>query len=242
MNPANERLEHAGGAALAISNAGGEVIISESTKYISKNGRLPTGWAMVTNAGNLKCKKVIHAVGPKYNEGALDHQHEEIQMKLTINSILNLMLEKNWMAVSTPAISTGIYKFPLKRFAMIFWKTVIEFVNNHEDEMKNRKIILCNFDDDTTNTLLEFVPKYFIAKTKDDEDQSDKEDNQKLHKNKKKHKKKSKDSDDENNDEEEVKRWKKCNFKIKDRSHQRKNETENKNIWKSWCEEKSDGN
>ena len=75
---------------------------------------------MMTNPGNLKCKGVIHAVGPRYCEGALDHQHEEIQMKLTINSILNLMLEKNCMAVSIPAISTGIYRFPLKKFAMIF--------------------------------------------------------------------------------------------------------------------------
>ena len=79
-------------------------------------------------------------------------------------------------------------------------------MNNNEDKMKNRKIILCNFDDETTNTLLEFVPKFLKANTKDDEDQSDKEDNEKLNKNKKKHKKNSKDSDDENNDEEEVKR------------------------------------
>ena len=63
----------------------------------------------MTNAGNLKCKGVIHAVGPKYNKGAPDHQYEEIQMKITINSILNLMSENNYMAVSIPAISTGIF-------------------------------------------------------------------------------------------------------------------------------------
>ena len=239
VNPANERLEHAGGAALAICNAGGEVILTESTKYIDEHGRLPTGWATTTNAGKLKCKRVIHAVGPRYSEGALDHQHEEIQMKLTINSILNSMLENKCMAISTPAISTGIYRFPLKKFAMIFWKTVIEFVNNNEDKMKNRKIILCNFDDDTTNTLLEFVPKFIKANTKDDEEKSDKEDNEKSNKNKKKHKKKSKDSDDENNDDEEVKRWKKCNSKIKDRSHQRKGE--NLKICKSCYDEKYGG-
>ena len=96
VNPANERLEHVGGAALAICNAGGEVIINESAKYINEHGRLPTGRAIVTKPGYLKCKAVIHAVGPRYSEGALDHQHEEIQMKLTINSILNLMLKNDY--------------------------------------------------------------------------------------------------------------------------------------------------
>ncbi len=81
VNPANELLEHVGGAALAIWNAGGEDIIKESADYINKNGKLPTGRATVTSSGNLKLKGVIHAVGPRYNEGALDHQIEEIQMK-----------------------------------------------------------------------------------------------------------------------------------------------------------------
>ena len=100
---------------------------------------------------------------------------------------------------------------------------------------KNRKIILCNFDDDTTNTLLEAISKYFNSKDTDDEDKLDKEDNEKFHKNKKK----NKDSDDEFNDEEEVKRWKKCSSKIKDRSHQ--SEGENLKICKTWYDEKYGG-
>ena len=232
-------LKHVGGAALAISNAGGEVIQKESDDYINKNKVLSTGWAMITNPGNLKCKGVIHAVGPKYNEGALDNQFEEIQMKNTFNSILNLMLEKDYMAVSIPAISTGIYKFPLNKCAKILIKTMIEFVNTHEEEMKKRKIILCNFDDETTNTLVELVQKYFNENTKVEEEKSNNKDIEKSNRSKKKHKKKSKDSDDENNDEEEVKRWKKCSSKIKDRSHQRKGE--NLKICKSCYDEKYGG-
>ena len=149
------------------------------------------------------------------------------------------MPKNNYMAVSIPAISTGIYRFPLNKYAKILIKEIIEFVNTHEEEMKKRKIILCNFDDETTNTLVELVPKFFNENTKDNEEKSDKEDNEKSNKNKKKHKKKSKDSDDENNDEEEVKRWKKCNSKIKDRSHQRKGE--NLKICKSCYNEKYGG-
>ena len=82
--------------------------------FCKSNLRLPTGWAMVTNAGNLYCNKVIHAVGPRYIEGALDHQHEEIQMKSTIKAILKLVVDNDFKSVSIPAISTGIFKFPLK--------------------------------------------------------------------------------------------------------------------------------
>ena len=81
VNPANEQLEHAGGAAFAIRWAGGDIINDESRSYIKVHCKLPTGCAMVTSAGNLSCKAVIHAVGPRFNEAAIDHTFEEILMK-----------------------------------------------------------------------------------------------------------------------------------------------------------------
>ena len=168
---------------------------------------------MVTSAGDLPCKAVIHAVGPRFNEAAIDHTFEEILMTKTITSILELVVEKNYKSVSIPAISTGIFKFPLTRFAVACTKAIKEFINKNKDKMNNRKIILCNFDDQTTNRLLEIVPKVLQTKEETDDKKSEKDE----------HKKKVKSDDDENEDSEhEVKRCKDCGKKIKDRSHQKK--------------------
>ena len=119
---------------------------------------------MVTSAGDLPCKAVIHAVGPRFNEAAIDHTFEEILMQNTFIAILKLVIKNDYKSVSIPAISTGIFKFPLTRFAVTCTKAIKEFINNHKQEMKNRKVILCNFDDDTTNRLLEVVPKVLESK------------------------------------------------------------------------------
>ena len=123
---------------------------------------------MVTSAGNLPCKAVIHAVGPRFNEAAIDHTFEEILMRNTITAILELVVKNDYKSVSIPAISTGVFKFPLTRFAVQCTKAIKEFINSHEEQMKNRKIILCNFDDDTTKRLLDVVPKVLESKEETD--------------------------------------------------------------------------
>ena len=167
VNPANEQLNHYGGIAYAIRWAGGDVISDESRKYIKENGSLPISWAMVTSAGDLPCKVVIHAVGPKFNEAAIDHTLEEILMTNTITSILELVVDNNYKSVSIPIISTEILKFPSTRFAVICTKAIKEFISKNKNAMNNRKIILCNIDDQTTNKLLEIVPKVLQIKEED---------------------------------------------------------------------------
>ena len=85
---------------------------------------------MVTSAGDLPCKVVIHAVGPKFNEAAIDHTLEEILMTNTITSILELVVDNNYKSVSIPIISTEILKFPSTRFAVICTKAIKEFNQN----------------------------------------------------------------------------------------------------------------
>ncbi len=67
-NAANEDLWHGGGVAGAISRKGGPIIQKESRDYVKKHGRVETGTCGFTSGGNLKCKYVIHAVGPIWND------------------------------------------------------------------------------------------------------------------------------------------------------------------------------
>ena len=76
VNPANEDLNHKGGAAKQIALKGGEVLQKESEEFIKKHKSLPTGEATTTNAGDLPCEKVIHVVGPIYPQNSMRDQKE----------------------------------------------------------------------------------------------------------------------------------------------------------------------
>ena len=158
VNSTREDLKYIEGTSFEIWQAGGNIIKNELKSYIKEHGKLSTGCAMVTSAGNLPWKAVIHAVGPKFNEAATDHTLEDTLMQRTVTSVLEQVIKNNYKSVSIPAISLRISNFPTKEFAKNWTKAIMKFINDHEQEMKNRKLILCNLDDDITNELLETVP------------------------------------------------------------------------------------
>ena len=162
VNPANDQLNHAGGAAIAIASKGGEVIQKESKQYIKKHGCLPTGEAATTNAGDLPCEKVIHVVGPVYPRNNIRDQKQKEQLRNAIKSILCEMKKYNFNSVSFPAISTGVFRFPLELCAIIIGDVLKEAIDNDPEFYKNRRLIICNFDDKTTNKMLEYIPNCFI--------------------------------------------------------------------------------
>src|SRR5574341_1310972 len=98
VNAANSRLQHGGGVAGAIVRKGGRVIQDESDKI----GYVPVGGAVITTAGKLKARHVIHTVGPRMGEG-----DEDNKLKKAINSVLALASEKGFKSISVPAISAG---------------------------------------------------------------------------------------------------------------------------------------
>jgi O-acetyl-ADP-ribose deacetylase len=114
VNPANSHLGNEGGAAKAIEDAGGSVVRNECFEYIQNNGSLPTGKAMITNAGALPCEKVIHVVGPRCEKGKDDISEEKKLLKRVMKEILNLILKHDFKSVCILAVSTGIFGFPLK--------------------------------------------------------------------------------------------------------------------------------
>ncbi len=123
VNAANARLAGGGGVDGAIHRAGGPEIKAECKKI----GGCPTGFAVVTTAGRLKAKWVIHAVGPIY---AGLPQDAEI-LKRTYTNSLRRVVEKECTSVAFPSISTGVYGYPIEHAAPIAMDTCVEFVKSH---------------------------------------------------------------------------------------------------------------
>jgi O-acetyl-ADP-ribose deacetylase len=98
VNAANSYLKHGGGVAGAIVRKGGGIIQKESDKI----GFVPVGSSVITGAGKLPCKAVIHAVGPKMGEG-----DEDAKLRSSVSSSLTLASERNFRSISMPAISLG---------------------------------------------------------------------------------------------------------------------------------------
>jgi len=120
VNPANADLILGGGVAGAIRTKGGPSIQAECNKI----GGTFVGGAVITSAGKLKAKHVIHAVGPRMGEG-----DEDKKLKNTTVNSLKLADENNLKTIAFPAISTGIFGFPIKKCAQIMLSTTIDYLN-----------------------------------------------------------------------------------------------------------------
>lgn len=150
VNAANSQLQHGGGVAWAIVNRGGYVIQRESDKLKF----CPVGNAVITSAGKLKAKYVIHAVGPRMGEG-----DEDAKLRSATLSALKLAGKHKLKSIAFPAISTGIYKFPVDRCADIMLNATIEYCRG---QTGLQKIVFCLYDD---NTFTIFKQKFdLIAK------------------------------------------------------------------------------
>jgi O-acetyl-ADP-ribose deacetylase len=109
VNAANGHLAHGGGVAGVISRAAGPELQKESDLLVQNHGGpFPTGTAVVTTAGKLPFKGVIHAVGPRQGEG-----DEEEKLVRALTAAFACAKEQGWTSVSFPAVSSGIFAVPL---------------------------------------------------------------------------------------------------------------------------------
>ncbi len=136
VNAANKYLSHGGGVAGAIVYAGGYEIQKESNEIVQKRGPLETGDAVITGAGNLPAKFVIHTVGPVWGEGG-----EDEKLRKAVLSVLKLANEKNLQSISIPAISCGIFGFPKERGTRIIYETIKKFLSENETSLKEIHLI-----------------------------------------------------------------------------------------------------
>lgn len=139
VNAANARLAGGGGVDGAIHRAGGPSIMEECRKI----GGCPTGQAVITGAGNLKARYVIHAVGPIYQGGT---RGEEKLLRSAYEESLKLASKKGLKSISFPAISAGAYGYPLNEAARVALKAVIDYLKSSEGIELVRFVL---FDDRT---------------------------------------------------------------------------------------------
>ena len=137
VNAANANLILGGGVAGAIRSKGGPEIQNECDKI----GGTFVGGVVKTTGGNLKAKYVIHSVGPRMGEG----NEDEKLRNATLNS-LKLADEENIKSISFPAISTGIFGFPIVRCSQIMLQTTIDYLKGQTDI---EKVVFCLFGQDS---------------------------------------------------------------------------------------------
>ena len=123
VNASNADLRHIGGVALAIANKGGPIIQEESNRYTRREGKLSDGDAIMTKeVGELPCKRLIHAVGPRWNSGS--SKEEAFLRRACLEA---LKLARSFKTVSFPAISSGVFGFPINKCATCMIRVFMEY-------------------------------------------------------------------------------------------------------------------
>ncbi|KAI8507644.1 positive regulation of interleukin-4-mediated signaling pathway [Branchiostoma belcheri] len=129
VNTANGAMVHGGGLAAAIVRAGGPEIKRDCDKYVKENGKLTEGQVMSTKGYKLPCKMVVHAVGPQWIAG-----EEDSKEKVLMQAVENALLEaRDHHSIAIPAISSGIFGYPIKPCVAAIVAAVTTFFNNYPD-------------------------------------------------------------------------------------------------------------
>jgi len=143
VNAANTSLQLGAGVAGAIRRAGGPSIQEECDRL----SPIGVGEAVLTGGGKLRARYVIHAVGPVYGQG-----NEDALLAAATHSALVLARDRKVSTVAFPAISSGIFGFPLKRCSEIMLTAVVDFLKAEEFP---RGVTFCLFDDEALTAFAE---------------------------------------------------------------------------------------
>ncbi len=125
VNAANSSLLGGGGIDGAIHRAGGPEILNECREILKRHGECAPGQAVVTSAGRMKAKYVIHAVGPVWRGG---NEHEDSLLAAVYTNCLGLARQHEVETIAFPNISTGVYGFPKGRAAEVATDAVRRFL------------------------------------------------------------------------------------------------------------------
>ena len=143
VNAANSSLLGGGGVDGAIHRAGGPEILQECLAVRARRGELPVGEAVLTGAGKLHARAVIHTVGPIWRDGS--HREDDL-LQRAYQASLSLAAEHGYGSIAFPCISTGAYGFPPERAARIAIETITGFLQQHGCPQEVRVIVFSDRD------------------------------------------------------------------------------------------------
>lgn len=138
VNAANSSLVGGGGVDGAIHRAAGSELLAECKTL----GGCPTGEARISKGYKLAAKHVIHTVGPIYSQ----HQQPEVLLANAHRNSLKLLEENKLTSIAFPAISTGIYGYPMREAALVALQTVIEYIQTHQTQIELVRFVLFSAD------------------------------------------------------------------------------------------------
>lgn len=151
VNAANEHLLPGAGVCGAIHRAGGPAIAEECRNIVRERGPIPTGYAASTTGGNLHARFVIHAVGPVWHGGS---QGEPELLASCFRESMKIADDLKLASIAFPAISTGIYGYPVRETAEVALPTVAEFLRSAKSLVLVELVL---FDRATLDVFAEFV-------------------------------------------------------------------------------------
>lgn len=140
VNAANEFLRHGGGLAAALAAAGGEEFLADSERWVSEHGPVRSGEAAVTVGGRLQAAWVVHVVGPRYREG----QDNPALLREAVRAALDASAGLGAETVAVPAISTGVFGYPLDPATGVIASECVRWVRKHPGVL--REVRLVGFD------------------------------------------------------------------------------------------------
>ncbi|KAG1971163.1 protein mono-ADP-ribosyltransferase PARP14-like [Pimephales promelas] len=164
VNAANGDLMHSGGVAFALLKAAGPCLQQYSDHYIKANGPLKPGDAIITEAGRLPCKYVVHAVGPRFGDS--DRQTTVQRLRRAVRESLNQASSKNCSSIAIPVISSGIFGCPLELCTESIAKEVCEYIedlNRRGSSSTLTEIYLVDNNGNNVKAMAQAVKKQFAA-------------------------------------------------------------------------------
>jgi O-acetyl-ADP-ribose deacetylase (regulator of RNase III) len=153
VNAANSQLAGGGGVDGAIHRRGGPAIMQETSERYPDG--CPTGSAVISSAGNLAAKHVIHAVGPFWSGG---ERGEAELLAAAIRRSLELAIEHDCKSIALPALSTGAYRYPLEQAAEVSVSTTASFLQERGQPELVRFVLFDERALEAFSTALEGLP------------------------------------------------------------------------------------
>uniref|UniRef100_A0A8C3BJI8 Poly [ADP-ribose] polymerase n=1 Tax=Cairina moschata TaxID=8855 RepID=A0A8C3BJI8_CAIMO len=159
VNASNEDLKHIGGLAEALSQAAGPELQARCDELVRSYGRLQPGSAVITGAGKLPCKNIIHAVGPRWKGN--ESGKCVYLLKEAVKKSLRLAETYNHRSIAFPSVSGGIFGFPLQKCAETIVSSIKETLEESRGENSLKEIHLVDITADKVQAFTEALKKEF---------------------------------------------------------------------------------